>query len=245
MLMNDETMDWDIGRTGRKWTGPEGLAKLERLPGRLELVDGKLCFNDTERRRLLAGLLENIGLDEVVLLGSVEDWQQAIAARAEARPKPPATADTETQRRYWNYRVIEFPSEEEVCCAIHEVYYEHGVPVAYGKSPTDPGWTKEDGPAAGLDQLDKFKEALRKPSLKVSDFQNAGAKAALMDKLGHMIEDSGGVRDRVALSAWMDTWLAEPLLELGGATPAQALASEDGRRQVETLLERMRGGLPG
>ncbi|MDR7299500.1 hypothetical protein J2X16_004870 [Pelomonas aquatica] len=243
--MNDETMDWDIGRTGRKWTGPEGLAKLERLPDRLELVDGKLCFNETDRRNLLAGLLENIGLDEVVQFGSVEDWQQAIAARAAAKRKPPASTGTETPARYWNCRVIEFPSEEETWYAIHKVYYEHGVPVAYGKSPADPGWTKDDGPDAGLGRLDKFKEALRKPFLKVSDFENARAKVALLDKLGQMIEDSGGVRDRDALSAWMDTWLVEPLLELGGATPAQALASEDGRRQVETLLERMRGGLPG
>lgn len=80
--LKDEAQDWDIGRTGRLWTGPEGIAKLERLPGRLELLFGKLCFNDTERRTLLAGLLENIGLDEVVQLGALHDWQQAIAARA-------------------------------------------------------------------------------------------------------------------------------------------------------------------
>ncbi|MDC8785987.1 50S ribosome-binding protein YggL [Roseateles koreensis] len=79
----------------------------------------------------------------------------------------------------------------------------------------------------------------------VSDFENAGAKAALLDKLGRMIEESGGVWDRAALSAWLDTWLAEPLPELGGTTPAQVLVTRDGRRQVETILERMRGGLPG
>lgn len=75
---------------------------------------------------------------------------------------------------------------------------------------------------------------------RVSDLKDAGAKAMLLDKLGQMIEESGGARDRAALSTWLDTWLAEPLPELGGATPTQAWASEDGQRQVETLLERMR-----
>ncbi|WP_425057409.1 MbcA/ParS/Xre antitoxin family protein [Roseateles toxinivorans] len=60
-----------------------------------------------------------------------------------------------------------------------------------------------------------------------------------------MIEESGSTQDVDALSTWLDTWLAEPLPELGGATPTQAWTSEDGQRQVETLLERMRGGLPG
>lgn len=238
-------MDWDIGRAGRKWTGQDGLAKLERLPGRLELVDGKVCINETERRDLLAGLLENLGLDTVVQFGRLEDWQQAIAARAEAERDPPTSAAAKTPASHWNCRVIEFPSEEETWYAIHEVYYEHGVPVAYSKSPADPCWTSDDGPEAGFNRLEKYKEALRKPVLKVSGFENARAKAALLNKLGQMIEDSGGVRDVVVISSWLDDWLAQPHVELGGTTPAQALAGEDGRRQVETLLERMRGGLPG
>lgn len=68
--MNDKAQDWDIGRQGRRWTGPEGLPKLERLPGRLELVHGKLCFDEVERRNLLVGLMENMGLDEVVQFGN-------------------------------------------------------------------------------------------------------------------------------------------------------------------------------
>jgi Protein of unknown function (DUF2384) len=239
------TMDWDIGRAGRKWTGQDGIARLERLPGRLELVDGKVCINETEGCDLLAGLLENLGLDTVVQFGRIEDWQQAIAARAEAERNPPVSTAAKTPASHWNCRVIEFPCEEETWYAIHEVYYEHGVPVAYSKSPADPGWTSDDGPEAGFNRLEKYKEALRKPVLKVSDFENARAKAALLNKLGQMIEDSGGVRDVVIISAWLDDWLAQPHLELGGTTPARALASEDGRRQVETLLERMRGGLPG
>lgn len=243
--MDDEIKGWRIGRQGQRWTGPEGVSKLERLPGRLELVHGKLCFSETERRTLLAGLLENMGLDEVVQLGSVEDWLQAIAARAATTSQPSAPETTEAPAKHWNCRVIEFPSDEETWYAIHEVYYERGTPVAYSESPAVPGWTMDDGPRAGLNRLEKLKEALSKPILKTSDFANAGAKAALLDKLGRMIEDSGGVWDRAALSAWLEAWLAERLPALNGAMPAQLLGSEEGRCQVESLLERMRGGLPG
>ena len=243
--MSDQTDDWHIGREGRRWTGPEGLAKLERLPGRLELVHGKLCFSDEERWTLLAGLLENGGLDEVVQLGNVEDWQQAIAARATTKGNSPAPSVIGTPASHWNCRVIEFPSDEETWYAIHEVYYEHGIPVAYGSSPAAPGWTKDDGANAGLDRLEKFREALRKPVLKVSAFEHIDAKAALLDKLGRMIKESGGNMDRVELSAWLEGWLAEPLPELNGAAPSQMLGSEKGRRQLEVLLERMRGELPG
>lgn len=84
-----------------------------------------------------------------------------------------------------------------------------------------------------------------KPMLKLSYFESVDAKAALLDKLALMVHASGEEQDRVALSAWLEAWLAEPLLALNGATPAQLLGSEEGRCQVETLLERMRGGLPG
>jgi len=79
----------------------------------------------------------------------------------------------------------------------------------------------------------------------LSATERAEITAGLLEKLGRMIEQSGGVCNAIDLSAWLSAWLAEPLIELGGATPAQALGSEDGRRQVEMLLERMRGGLPG
>lgn len=241
--MDDEINGWNIGRAGCTWTGPEGLEKLNRLPGRLEMAHGKLCLDKAERLMLLAGLLENLGLDEVVKLGRLQDWQEAIAARANASPEPPASLEGTTPASHWNCRVIEFPSDEETWFAVHEVYYEHGVPVAYSKSPAAAGWTNDDGPEAGLHRLDKFSEALKKPILKSADFENARTKAALLNKLCLMIEESGGEADTATLSAWLNAWLGEPLPELNGATPAQALYSEDGRRQVEALLERMRGGL--
>ncbi|UDF37855.1 UNVERIFIED_ORG: MbcA/ParS/Xre antitoxin family protein (plasmid) [Shinella sp. XGS7] len=241
--MDDEINGWNIGRAGRTWTGPEGLEKLNRLPGRLEIVRGKLCLDEAQRLTLLAGLLENVGLDEVVKLGQLQDWQEAIAARANVSPEPPAPGPSPTPASHWNCRVIEFPSDEETWFAVHEVYYEHGVPVAYSESPAAAGWTNDDGPEAALHRLEKFSDALKKPFLKRADFENARAKAALLNKLCLMIEQSGGEADMAALSAWLNAWLGEPLPELNGATPAQALYSGDGRRQVETLLERTRGGL--
>lgn len=244
--LEDETQDWDIGRTGRLWTGPEGLEKLERLPGRLELVRGKLCLHESERRALLAGLLENVGLDEVVQLGRLQDWQQAITARAELERECSASSATETPPKHRNCRVIEFPQADgDTWYAIHEVYYEHGRPSGYTTSPAAPSWSSDDGPAAGLARLEKIREALRKPILKTSDFDGAGARVELLEKLGQMIEQSGGVFDMADIAAWFDVWVTEPLLELNGRTPADALLSENGRRQVEILLERMRGGLPG
>ncbi|MCE4556261.1 antitoxin Xre/MbcA/ParS toxin-binding domain-containing protein [Roseateles cellulosilyticus] len=69
------------------------------------------------------------------------------------------------------------------------------------------------------------------------------AKATLLRKLGQMIEGSGGSRDDVALSDWLDAWFTEPLPELNGATPSELLFTEDGLERVEVLLERMSGGL--
>lgn len=77
------------------------------------------------------------------------------------------------------------------------------------------------------------------------DADIARAKAALLRKLGRMIEDSGGVRDMAALSSWLDAWISEPHIELRGATPIKAMGTDEGRQQVGTLLERTRGGLPG
>lgn len=171
-------MDWNIGRLGKKWLGAEGLEKLETLPVQVELIRGNLCLSDSDRRTLLAALLENTGIDEAIQLGSLSDWQQAVTARTEAEHQLRAsdTDEVKAPRRHWNCRVIEFPSaddEEETWYAIHEVHYENGRPVGYTAGPAAAGWTNLDGPDAGLTRLEQFKEALRKPVLKESDFSNS------------------------------------------------------------------------
>ena len=73
----------------------------------------------------------------------------------------------------------------------------------------------------------------------------AESKASLLVISSRLIEQSGGYSTAIGLSAWLGSWLDEPLCELGGQTPAQALRSESGLSKIETLLERMRGGLVG
>lgn len=170
-------MTWDIGRTGKKWIGAQALDKIQRLPVPIELAKGDLCLSASDRRTLLAALLENMGIDEAIQLGSLADWQQAIAARAEAehRLRGSGADEAETPRRHWNCRVIEFPSpeEEDTWYAIHEVYYEDGRPTGYTAEPAAAGWSAIDGPDGGLHRLEQFKEALRKPFLKESDFSGS------------------------------------------------------------------------
>jgi len=71
---------------------------------------------------------------------------------------------------HWNYRVISHDKDGGEWYGIHEVYYDdeevpHSVSTnespIYGESPTEIGWT-----------LDKMKEALKKPTLKFSYFEN-------------------------------------------------------------------------
>jgi putative toxin-antitoxin system antitoxin component (TIGR02293 family) len=46
------------------------------------------------------------------------------------------------------------------------------------------------------------------------------------------------------LVAWVAPWMAQPLPEFVGKTPAQMLRNPEGMRAIEQQLERMRGGLP-
>lgn len=44
------------------------------------MVEGKLLWGDEERVKLLGLLLENVGADRAVRLGSVKVWRDALAA---------------------------------------------------------------------------------------------------------------------------------------------------------------------
>jgi putative toxin-antitoxin system antitoxin component (TIGR02293 family) len=64
-------------------------------------------------------------------------------------------------------------------------------------------------------------------------------------RLRQLLAESGDDRqvDDFDLEGWVGAWIKEPLPELGGETPAALLRNPEGQRVVETLLERMRGGL--
>ena len=73
---------WDIGLQGRAWRGGEALAKLYQLPEKLEMIEGRLFWDEDERLRMLAALLENVGLVAAVRLASLDLWREAIEQAA-------------------------------------------------------------------------------------------------------------------------------------------------------------------
>ena len=84
-----ELTDWKIGLHGRRWGGDEFLARAHALPGRIEVVDGRLLWSDAERLELLAMVLENVGMLAAVQLGCAELWRQAVESLEGLRPQDP------------------------------------------------------------------------------------------------------------------------------------------------------------
>lgn len=76
--MNDS--DWDIRREGRAWEGDEAMERYQLTPEKLEMVKGKLLWDDEDRVNLLGLLLENVGADRAVRLGSSDMWRAAVSA---------------------------------------------------------------------------------------------------------------------------------------------------------------------
>ena len=64
--------------------------------------------------------------------------------------------------------------------------------------------------------------------------------------LRRLLKESGDpkVLESFDIETWLRGWMREPLLELKGKSPAEALRNPEGVRAVEQVLERMRGGLP-
>lgn len=73
------TIAWDIRREGRAWRGDEAQSRYALTPEKIEMIKGKLFWSDEERLRMLALLLENIGINQAVRLGDPQRWREAIA----------------------------------------------------------------------------------------------------------------------------------------------------------------------
>lgn len=73
--------EWDIRRQGRAWDA-EAQARFALTPEKFELWEGQLFFDEAQRVTLLALLLENVGADRAVRLGSPAVWRAAVAALA-------------------------------------------------------------------------------------------------------------------------------------------------------------------
>lgn len=70
--------EWNISREGRQWKDEEFNKRIYQAPEKIEFVGG-IFTNEDERLTVLAMLLENLGIDQVVRLGNPADWKAAIA----------------------------------------------------------------------------------------------------------------------------------------------------------------------
>jgi hypothetical protein len=77
-------IEWNIQREGRAWTGDEWNARRELTPEKIEMIHGKLFWCDEDRLAMIALLLENVGVDQVVRMGNPEVWREAIDALGQA-----------------------------------------------------------------------------------------------------------------------------------------------------------------
>jgi hypothetical protein len=79
-------MEFNIQRHGRKWSRAEVEEKYHtQCPEKIELIEGKMFWDDEQRLNMLALLLENIGMDAAVRLGDPTLWKQAIDERLKAQ----------------------------------------------------------------------------------------------------------------------------------------------------------------
>jgi hypothetical protein len=70
--------EWDIRREGRRWSGEQFDKRIYQAPEKIEFVGG-IFTNEDARLTILAMLLENLGIDQVVRLGNPADWKAAVA----------------------------------------------------------------------------------------------------------------------------------------------------------------------
>jgi hypothetical protein len=70
--------DWDIRREGRAWEQNEAMQRYELTPEKMEMVRGKLLWDEEDRVKLLGLLLENVGADRAVRLGNPDVWRAAV-----------------------------------------------------------------------------------------------------------------------------------------------------------------------
>lgn len=75
--MPDE-ISFDIRREGYPWPQESARERYYMAPEKIELIAGKMFWNDEERLRVLGLLLENVGADAAVRLGDPEVWRAAV-----------------------------------------------------------------------------------------------------------------------------------------------------------------------
>ena len=76
VAMTSDLHTYDIRRDGHAISG--GAEALSTVP-RVEMTGGKLFNNDKDRMHVLALLLESVGIDAAIRLGSAKLWSDAVA----------------------------------------------------------------------------------------------------------------------------------------------------------------------
>jgi hypothetical protein len=84
---------WDIRRGGRAWEGAEARQRFDLTPEKLEMIQGRLLWDDDERVMLLGLLLENVGADRAVRLGDPAVWRAAVEGLSRASDGRADTAE--------------------------------------------------------------------------------------------------------------------------------------------------------
>lgn len=72
-------IEWDIRREGHTWDGSIARPRRHLAPEKIELAYGQLFYSEAQRLTMLALLLENVGVDKAIRLGSPEIWRAAVA----------------------------------------------------------------------------------------------------------------------------------------------------------------------
>ena len=72
-------IEYDIRREGYRWTQESARERYYLAPEKIELISGKMFWDDAQRLRMLGLLLENVGADAAVRLGDSAVWRAAVA----------------------------------------------------------------------------------------------------------------------------------------------------------------------
>ncbi len=74
--------EWPVERTPKRFSGDEFSAMVDRFPARVDCCDGMIGENHQQRLLMLAILIENVGIDEVVKIGPLQLWIDAVNAES-------------------------------------------------------------------------------------------------------------------------------------------------------------------
>ena len=116
-------VQWRIERQGRAWRGDEAMQRWELTPGRLEMVKGKLLWDEESRLGLLGLLLENVGADAAVRLGDPSVSMRQLDRLRQRATTPPVRSALRLAARV---RVVARASYERVTPGSRPLLRERG-----------------------------------------------------------------------------------------------------------------------